>query len=249
MNEVRVLNSVLNATRALRCLAEANGPTRLGDLSAQLGMNKSSVHLLLTTLARAGFVEQVGHGTYLLGLGTFEIGAAALNQLGIGVRLAPVLEDLAEKTDEAVSLAVIHDGEAIIVQRYESEQPLRASIRIGTRMPIDRSASGRVLLAELDEVALRRLVPTPSPDLLKRLEQAKIQRYEIQQDEWNTGISSVATVVHDANGRAVAALSISTPTTRFAPDNWVDHLLRTAQRLEEVLRTIPQPISSLGLRP
>ena len=236
------IQSVGNATRLLVTLASAPGPMRLNDLSQELGMNKSSVHLLLTTLIDSGFVEQTQQATYRLGLTLFEVGSAALHQYGLGTRLSPALELLAEQTREAVSLSVLHQGEVLLVQRFESDQVLRTSIRVGTRMPLTRSASGRVILAFLPEaerttrVERAGLGAAEARRFNRRVQEIRDAGYEVQRDEWSPGVASIAVPVFGIAGPPVAALSVSTPTTRFAPEPWVEPLRRTADQLSVLLQ-------------
>lgn len=250
-NEKR-LHSVTNATRLLVELAGAGGPVRLSDLSERLDMTKSSVHLLLATLVDAGFVEQTAQATYRLGLAVFEVGAAALDQYGLGARLAPPMEALAVSTSEAISLAVVHDGSALLVQRFESDQILRASIRVGTRMPLHTSASGRCLLAYLPDAERRELLEQcglASPSVLRKLSsRAKAIRadgYESQRDEWAVGVSAIAAPVFGIGDRIVGSVSITWPTSRFDPDPWVRSLLATAEELTRLAQSMALSVRHL----
>ena len=224
---------------------------RLNDLSQKLGINKSSVHLLLTTLADSGFIEQTEQATYRLGLALFEVGTAALQQYGLGARLSPPLELLAENTREAVSLSVLHQGEVLLVQRFESDQILRTSIRVGTRMPLARSASGRVILAfspEADRKAKLERAGLSATDIRRvtsRVQEIRDAGYEIQRDEWSPGSASIAVPVFGAAGMIVAALSVTTPTTRFTPERWVEPLLSTADQLTILLQQMAIGASQL----
>jgi len=251
-NDKRI-QSVANATRLLTELSALDGPTRLNNLSSRLGMSKSSVHLLLATLADAGFVEQTAEGTYGLGLALFEVGAAALQQLGLGSVLSPPLQALAERTREAVTLGVLHQNEVLLVQRFESDQVLRASIRVGTRMPVHTSASGRALLAFLpeNERAARLSAAGVGAPLLRpltsRLKALRAMGYETQRDEWAAGVSSIAAPVFGITQVAVAAVSVSTPTSRFDPEPWIEPLLHTTDELKRLLLQVQAGPSHLAL--
>ena len=145
----RTLSTVRNATRALAVLAD-RGPLRLTDLAAELGLGKSTVHLLVQTLYADGLVEQDPlTRAYRVGLRVFEIGATAVEQLGFGARLTGAMEELARRSNESVSLGVLNAGSVLFVQRVESPEILRADIRPGTRMPLHASASGKALCDRL----------------------------------------------------------------------------------------------------
>src|SRR6266542_3491818 len=59
-NGPRRVKSVVNAIRVLETLKSAPEPLRLSEISRQLGLRKSTVHLLLATLAEHNFVQHDG---------------------------------------------------------------------------------------------------------------------------------------------------------------------------------------------
>lgn len=243
----RTLGTVRNAARVLAVLAD-RGPLRLTDVAAALGLGKSTVHLLLQTLCADGLAEQDPVSrTYRVGLRAFEIGASAVEQLGFGARLTGAMEELARRSNESVSLGVLNTGSVLFVQRVESPEILRADIRLGTRMPLHASASGKALLATMTDAEVARLLPeTLLPAaarrtvrqrdaLLAELRLVRERGYARQEDEFVDGIAALATPVRDASGRALAALSIAGPVSRFDERAWADLLLPTAQSVSQIL--------------
>lgn len=236
------LQTVARAARVLQELAAAEGTVALGTLSARVQLGKSTTHLILATLIDAGLVEHGPEkGSYRLGLAALELGAAALNQHGLGVMLSPPMEALAAATREAVSLSVANQGTALLVHRFETDQILRASIRVGARMPLHASASGRCLLAympasaQADSIAQLGLTKDEKLQLLKSLDQIQQRGYDVQQDEWALGVSAIAAAVLDPQRSIVAALSISAPTTRFEPEQLLGQLQTAVNDLMHIL--------------
>lgn len=247
-NGARRVKSVINAIRVLEVLKSAPEPLRLSEISERLGLRKTTVHLLLTTLAEFNFVQRHGAlGHYRLGLGAFEVGAAAVDRLNLPPDLGPPMERLADRSMEAVSLAVRSGRNALIVRRYESAQILRAEIGIGTRMPLHASASGKVLLASMTRGQLEELYPNnelpdaagarikTKPELLRELDKVRRAGHATNRDEFVLGVAAIAAPVVDRHGRTVAALSIAGPTTRFEGIKWVRELLITAAEMSAVL--------------
>lgn len=243
----RTLKTVRNAVWVLRCLS-ADGPLSLAQMARRLGVGKSTAHLLIQTLLHEGLVEfDAASAAYRVGLGVFEIGTAAVEQSGYGIRLIPAMERLARRCNESVSLGVLSAGSVIFVQRIESPEILRADIRPGTRMPLHASASGKVLLAGLSDEAILALFPgDPLPpsadrtlrtrhDLLAQVRHVRAAGYATNIEEYVNGISAIAAPVRDAAGQTVAALSIAGPSLRFAPEHWVPSLLVTAAELSQLL--------------
>jgi IclR family acetate operon transcriptional repressor len=244
----RRIKAVVNAMRLLEELKAARTPLQLGELSRRLGLHKSTLHLLLATLADHGFVEAAGgRGAYRLGLGAFEVGSAAVDHLNMPSEFGPLMEQLAGRSLEAVSLLVRMRDSALIVRRYESEHILRVDIGVGTRLPLDSSASGKCLLADLTEDELRELlvrsrmhgsaaITTASlGSLVEELARVRRKGYAMNHDELLSGITGVAAPVRDRDGRTIAALTIAGPKTRFNEQRWLKDVVRTAAQMSRLL--------------
>jgi DNA-binding IclR family transcriptional regulator len=242
----RTLSTVGNAIRALTVLAD-RGPLRLTALAGELQLGKSTVHLLLQTLRDYGMVDYApATSTYSVGLRVFELGATAIEQGGFGARLVGPMEELARRCNESVSLGVLNAGSVLIVQRIESPEILRADIRPGTRMPFHASASGKALLAtmadaEVDQLLPESLLPASTrmthrlrDELFAEIRLIREQGYAKQTEEFVEGISAVATPVLAAGGRALAALSIAGPSSRFDEARWSADLLPAARHMSEL---------------
>lgn len=241
--ERRQLGSVLNAMRALRVLSREQEGVGVSALARELGIGRSSAHLLLTTLGSDEFVIQRPDGRYQLGVGVFEVGVAATGLAGAGGPLTDDLRGLATRSREAVSLASVSGADAIIVQRIESASMLRAEIRVGTRMPLHASASGKYLLSQMTEQQLLRLFPSENlprvavgtlPTRKRLFEDLALVRergFASQSQEYADGVLGVATGVRDASGEVILALSVAGPTHRFDPMDWVDDLMETADHM------------------
>ncbi len=242
----RMLSTVRNAMRVLAVLA-ARGPLRLTDVADELSLGKSTVHLLLRTLREDGMVDfDPASHRYRIGLRVFEIGATALEQGGFGARLTGTMEDLARRCNESVSLAVTNAGSVLFVQRVESPEILRADIRLGTRMPLHASASGKALLAAMSNSEIDLALPElhlpgsarhtvrVRDTLLAELRLIREQGYARQAEEFVDGIAAVAAPVFDASGRALAALSIAGPVSRFDEEAWARLLLPAANEMSRL---------------
>jgi DNA-binding IclR family transcriptional regulator len=240
----RRLRTVSNALRLLHVLSENGTSMGVSELGRRLSLGKSTVHLLLQTLCDEGFTEpEDGGRRYRLGVGAFEVGAAALDHLKLGAHLDPPMERLAGLSKEAVSLTIRSDRHAVIVKRFESTQILRAEIRLGTRMPLHSSASGKCLLAELSRHEIDELYPddqlpevTPRTiktraALLRELKEVRGRSYALNLDEFTVGVAAVAVPVRDKHGMVRAALSIAGPTARFDAHQWLERLQDTSEEM------------------
>jgi len=213
------VQSIEVGARLLQALVQAGRPQMLRDLAASAGMPAAKAHRYLVSYARMGLIEQGAEtGLYDLGAFALELGLSAVARLD-GVSLAaPVLQELCEETQQTVALAVWANHGATIVRWLGAESPVAASLRVGSVMPLTRSATGgaflafradeaaaRLVKAELAENARNGLEPT-SPDEVARVVAQTRRRGYAHTSEFIPGVAGVAAPVYDSTGGMVLAL-------------------------------------------
>lgn len=221
------LSTVRNAARLLKAFLCREESIGVSELSRRLGIGKSAVHRLLTTLAAEGLVEQDPRtGGYRLGIVMFELGEAVKVRLDLHAAAAPVLVQVREQTGESAQIGVLDHGEVVYVDRLESAHSLRLSTETGRRVPAHCTSSGKVLLAHLDPADREARLAQPldrytphsivDPDLL-RAELDRVARHGWAEalHERELGVGSIAAPVRDVTGAVVAALSVGAPVARF----------------------------------
>jgi DNA-binding IclR family transcriptional regulator len=232
----RSLVSVVRALAVLDAVAEHPGPVRVADLARQLGVRRPRVHQQLVTLVEAGWMERVPGGAYRLTLRALHVGQAALRQASIGDRLQPLMERLMAEVGEAVSLAVRDGHAAVLVQRVEPNKPLSANYRVGTRLSLDTSASGRVVaaFAEAEERARLGAEGAVLPDAD---DVAAIRRegFALATDAGADGLDAIAAPLFSDEGPRVIALSVAGPSTRFDARASAPAVIDVAQEMQRLL--------------
>ena len=124
----------------------------VSELARRLGLGKSGVHRLLTTLVAEGLVERDPHtGGYRLGIVMFELGEAVKVHLDLHAAAGPVLAHLREQIGESSQVGVLDGVEVVYVDRLESAHSLRLFTETGRRVPAHCTSSGKVLLAHRPE--------------------------------------------------------------------------------------------------
>lgn len=201
----------------------------VSELARILGLTKSTVHRLITTLVKRGYlVQDSDTRKYRLSLRMYEVGYAAVQKLGLH-RVASVLEQLGARTRETVHISVFNDGAAIYLHSVESTQPVRTHSRLGQRSPVTCTANGKVFLAHLPEPVRRSYLSAGLPrytphtitdlDALEReFEDIRRQGYALDREELQEGIVCIAAPIRDHTGRVTAALGLSAPAIRMGSD-------------------------------
>ena len=208
--------------RGLRVLGEFSRETRrLGapELARRLGLPRSTLFRLLSTLESMGFIEKVEGGSeYRLGMAVLRLGFEYLASLELTELGQPLLEALCAEIRHACNL-VVRDGRSIVyVAKVTPPTPLASSVRVGTRLPAHATVLGRVLLEDLSLAELRQLYPekhlevfsadTPKTvtALFDLVRSDRERGHVVGEGFYEASISTIAAPVRDQSRRIVAAL-------------------------------------------
>jgi DNA-binding IclR family transcriptional regulator len=232
----RGIAAVEKCLRLVEALAEHDEPTRLSDLARDLAIAPASAHQRLVTLVDAGWAKQLPDGRYRLTQRLASLGLAALDQVDLGAVLRTHMQELAWRTRESVDLAVLDGDRAVIVQKVDSSEPLRAQQPIGRHLPLAASAAGFVLLAFAAPRAIQQIIlaGTELPDAA-RLRQIRESGFAIVTDGYLAGISAASAPIFDTDGHAIASLSLVVPTSRFNASEASAQVCATAAEVNQLL--------------
>ena len=221
------LSTVRNAARLLKVFRSRESDLGVSELARRLGLGKSTVHRLLTTLAAEGLIEQDARtGNYRLGLVMFELGEAVRVHMDLHAAACPVLAELRAQTQESSQVGVLDGAEVVDIDRLESAHSLRLFTETGRRVPVHCTSSGKVLLAYLPEPELRALLQaapltamtqhtiTSADQLLAELRRVRRRGWAEAVNERELGLASIAAPIRDSAGAVVAAISIGVPLAR-----------------------------------
>ncbi|ACX52939.1 transcriptional regulator, IclR family [Ammonifex degensii KC4] len=247
------VHSVERALAILEALGTNPGGLGVTRLSKELGLHKSTVHRLLATLVRYGFVEQdESTECYRLGMRFVSLGLNYLHQLDFRREVLPYLKELAELTGETTQMGVLEGDEVFFLERCQSSEAI--TVNLGLKAPAYCSAEGKVLLAYLSPERLREYLKRQelkpytintlsNPEqLLLHLEKIRAQGYAVSAEELADGLRGVAAPIFDVKGRVVAAIGVAGPASRLT--------LERINRLVNILRETCYVISlRLGYRP
>ena len=237
-------NSVQSINRTFDILESfTNGKSalRITDISKNLRLHKSTVHRLLSTLAERGYIQQNPESNkYQLGLKILELSSSLLQRMELRKVAHPILEKLANQSQETIHLLILDNEEAVYIDKVEYPHTIQLQSYIGKHIPLHSTASGKLLLANLAEEEVDRIIKKKrlirytkntitSPILLKKeLRKIKKQDYSVDNIEYEKNVRCVAAPIRDFSGRVIASLSISGPTMRMKPKR-VTSLIKLAQ--------------------
>ncbi len=232
------LSSVANSLRLIKAFSEDHYEIGISDLAKRLGLAKSTVHRLASTLLDQGMLEQnAGDGKYRLGLALFELGTLVRRKMDFTMEARPFLRTLMEKTG------------VLYIITHESKQALRMGSKVGTRVPVHSTAVGKALLAFQPESEIERIVarglPASAPGTIvdgkafqRELAAVRTRNYAIDDEESEVGLRAIAAPVRNDAGHVIAAISIAGPVHRMTKKmllGWLRELVDAADAVSQRL--------------
>lgn len=224
--------SVRRALDILELVLKHNQPVTVAQIITELGIPKSTAYELVRTLSDGDYLEAAGKGSGLfLGRRLYELGMAYRSHVDLLRDGSRIAEELRDETGETVQLSVLENDLMMVLFKEEGIRPLRIISTVGSRVPVNWAAAGRLLVSDLDDDALKTLLAATicqSPTgraildvdkLVAQIRKFRRQGYATELNETNEHAGCVAAPVIDGKGRCIAALSIVAPEQRLAKPN------------------------------
>jgi IclR family acetate operon transcriptional repressor len=228
---------VRNVLSTLRVLEEvaSRQPIGVGELARVLDMPKSSVQRALVALDTAGWIRPASGGVtrWVVTTKALAVGGRVSGDLDLRGAAVPIMEDLRRHTEETVHLTVPEGGNMVLIERLETDKPVRTSMALGHALPMHASANGKAVLANGSPEVVRQLLANElprftdmtitDPDEL-RAELAEILRrgFAVNHGEWRPDVGCVAAAVMGGHENPIATLSVNIPISRLTQESEVD---------------------------
>ena len=207
----------------------SGGDVRLVDLVRATGYTRPTVHRLLTTMKACGVVTQEASGPYRFGPQMHLLAQQCFGAGDIRRMALPLMRALGEATGHTVHLGARDGGEVVYVDKVEPPGGLHVSSAVGMRLPLQFTALGKVLLAYAPDGTTEGVLPetwTPrtAHSLISRAEVAgqfagiRAAGYAIDDEESTPGFRCVAAPILARGGIAIAAISMTTVSSRTPMD-------------------------------
>ncbi len=212
-------------------LAECERDVGPAEIAKTLGLHKSTIHRLLTVLARHSLVTKTTeNGTYRLGLRLFDWGNRAVARLDLRQLAQPVLQRLTVDTGECSHVCVLDQDEMVSVAFAESPRTVRTPMTLGRRTPLHCTSVGKAMLAFLPDGTVDDLLDgrparaytrhtlTSRSAIVAHLAGVRQKGYAVDDEEIEEGLRCVAAPVRNYCGNVVASISVAGPAFRIPKD-------------------------------
>lgn len=198
------------------------------EVANGLGLSKTVVHRLLTTLVSRGFVAVDQRSRrYRLGPAALALGSAYRDRLDVRRLVEPWLRQLSERTNETATLSFRQGSSRFYVDQVTPAREVRMTVAIGEPFPLHAGSSSKAFLAFVDAAEREHYLRLPLAPLTARtvvdvdalrpeLELIRARGWASSEGERQTGAASVAAPVFDRGGEPIAVVSVCGPAERFA---------------------------------
>ena len=203
-------------------------PLSLEEVTQSVGLAKTTVHRLLYSMKKIGYVIQhIESGEYMLAPKFFDLGRAVLPYQRIASLSKPLLENLRLRCGESVHVGVLDKGLITYIAVIESQNPYRCAAVTGEFNYAHSTALGKCLLAyleddEIDAIIRQHGLPklarntlTSGTQLLEELAKIRAEGVAVNNEENIDGVICVAAPIRDQGPLPVASLSVSGPAIRM----------------------------------
>jgi DNA-binding IclR family transcriptional regulator len=250
----RLLGSVLHAGQALDLFATEQHEWGTTEIAEALALPKSSAYALLASLAEIGLLERTPDRRFRLGHKLLGFGEAVLAGSEVFSATRDMLNELMQRLGRSVYLAVRDGHHVVYINRMQGPSSVPASLgSAGPTLPMHASAAGKILLAHVPEVQVRRILDARRLDRLTRttitneaalvaeLKAVRQQGYALSNGEYVPELYCMAAPIHNCDADVVAAISIGATAADFE--------MNSAKMIREVMRAAQLASREQGWRP
>jgi IclR family pca regulon transcriptional regulator len=198
----------------------------VSELAREVGLNRSTTHRYVATLAALGYLEQdAATRRYRLGPRVVNLGFSALSSMDLREVAAPHLQRLSDETGHTVNMAVLDGVDIVYIDRCRSarqgQREIDLNLHVGSRLPAYCTSMGKVLLAflppdRLGETLRRIDFARRGPNTLAsrtalaaELERVRTDGLAVNNEELAYGLRSIAAPVRSQSGEVTAAINLA----------------------------------------
>lgn len=251
--ERKRVGAIDRALQLLDLLTERGRPMSAYELARATGAPASTVYKIVEELNERGMLSRAGDSQIWLGPRLLRYGLTYRASVDAFAEARREMERLCAEIGETVQICARDEGMMTVIGMARGPGHFNVASNVGTRVPLNWTASGRLLLGHLAEAERRAIFARcarPSetgqaetnPDILSWMARSEFERrLAVQMSASEYAVACIASPICDATGGCVATISIVLPETRAKADQ--DRLTAAVQRAAQNVE------NALGLHP
>jgi DNA-binding IclR family transcriptional regulator len=241
-------SGIERTVQVLDALRDRGEPMTGYELAKAINAPISTVYALIEELAVRDLLIR-DNGSVWLGPRLHHYGLAYARTLDLQTVATHEMQALSRKVKECVQLCGRDGDMMVVLGMVEGPGHFKVTSRVGTRVPLNWTASGRLLVGHLDHAARAAFFrdsaqPSPTgravtdPDTLARAAgEAFAERIAVQIGESDFSVACIAAPIRDPAGACAATISIVLPEFRAQkePERYAAAVKAAAGRIEHRL--------------
>jgi DNA-binding IclR family transcriptional regulator len=226
----------------LERIAKSRRGLTFAQLAREFDFPKSSVHTLLLTLEREGYVQRDGEtGRYMTGTKIVSMARTTVDGVVLREKAASLLHALAAEVGMTTHLGILDRDAVAVVAKIEPPGHPQVATWIGKRVDVHCTSMGKCLIAHVAEDQLERIIggrrllrhnenTIVSPAQLRReLARTRALGYALDDEEEEIGVRCIGAPILNWEGGVAAAVSVTGHIARIHSET-VDQIAQQVKR-------------------
>ena len=214
------------AIQVMDILTERKTAMSAYELAKSVGAPVSTIYRIVEDLVERDMLSRVNDTRIWLGPRLMRYGLVYRSQMDMFAEAKREMHELSKRTGETVQVCARDEGMMVVIAMAEGEGHFRVTSDVGTRVPLNWTASGRLLLGHLpddERLAAFQYSARPSETgvaetdavvLAKQSREDYLNRLALQTGNSEYSVACIAAPIRDAEGVCVSTMSIVLPEQR-----------------------------------
>lgn len=235
-------DSLARGLAVLRSFSGDKPRLTTSEIARITGLSRAATRRFLMTLRDLGYVGS-DDDAFFLRPRVLDLGVGYLGSLRVGTLIQPLLVELAAQTKEAATFAVA-DGLDVLIVGRATNRVVDLSIGSGTRLPVQSTALGHVLLSGVAEERLTAILDALGLDaagiasLRDQVSAVCRYGYAVYEHDVAPNLRGIAVPIVNDKHETVAALNVTSfrASRSELVENFLPVLMESRKEVENALR-------------
>ncbi|WP_436799576.1 IclR family transcriptional regulator [Rhizobium oryzicola] len=243
------VSGIDRALQVIDYLYETGAPAGAYAIAKAIKAPLSTVYVIIDDLVEKNMLARNSEGAIWLGARLYHYGLAYARSLDFMSVATHEMHDLCREVGETVQVCGRDGDHMLVLAMADGPSHFQVASRVGTRIPLNWAASGRLLVGHLPEaerISLFKRCARSSPTGRAEIDPKTLsdsagkafdEKLSIQVAESDYAVACIASPICDRDGQCVATISIVLPDQKVASDEsrYTDHVRASAERIEKVM--------------
>jgi DNA-binding IclR family transcriptional regulator len=219
----------------LRFITVSAQPVTVAEIASELTLPRGTVHRLCVRLEREGWLEREPDGRHFtIGAQAEMVATRAQQHSSRRATRHSILEALSAKVGATCNFTTLSGRDVLYLDRVETSWPAAMQLQRGSLVPTYCTASGKLLLATIDDARRTRLIDTL--DMQRLTERTVTDRahlktilggiaacgYALDDEEFLPGLIALAVPVVGPRGRVLGAVALHARSDRLSLEDAIE---------------------------